>query len=47
MIKMCAYWTHGTVQGFNDGAKNGKCACPDVVSIQFELEERARLLELL
>ena len=31
----------------NEGVKSGRCACPDVAGIQFELEEQARLLELL
>ena len=40
----------GSVGGFNDSGKKGRCACPgagDVVGIQLELEEQARLLELL
>ena len=37
----------GSVRGFNDGDKHGRCACPDVAGIQLELEELARLLELL
>ena len=40
--------THGAASGrFNDGVKNGRCTCPDVAGIQLELEEQARLLELL
>ena len=39
--------THGAASGFNDGGKNEKWACPDVAGIQLELEEQAKLLELL
>ena len=37
----------GSVGGFNDGRKKGRYACPDVAGMQLELEEQARLLELL
>ena len=40
--------TNGAASGFNDGSKNGRCACPDIVgTTQLQLEEQARLLELL
>ena len=39
--------SQGSVGGFNDGGKNGRCSCPDVEGIQLALEEQARLLELL
>ena len=44
---MCVSNTRGSVGDFNDGSKNGRCTCPDVAGIQLELEEQARLLELL
>ena len=39
--------THRAVSSYNDCGKNGRCTCPNVAGIQLELEEQARLLELL
>ena len=40
-------YARGSVGGFNEGSKKGRYPCPDVAGIQHELEEQAKLLELL
>ena len=45
-LLVCVSNARGSVGGFNDGGKNGRCTCRDVAGIQLELEEQARLLEL-
>ena len=45
-IRKFLYASLMVVEGFNGSGKNGRCACPDIVGIQLELEEQARLHEL-